>query len=77
VLSRPGVDRRSPTTSSVAGPSAGGGLGGSARPGPEGFEELLRAEVAGVVQRKLDAAITVVGDGEYGRAMSSPVDYGA
>jgi 5-methyltetrahydropteroyltriglutamate--homocysteine methyltransferase len=44
---------------------------------PEGFQEMLRDQVAGVVQRQLDAGITVVGDGEYGKAMSSPVDYGA
>jgi 5-methyltetrahydropteroyltriglutamate--homocysteine methyltransferase len=45
--------------------------------GPEGFADMLRDEVVGVVRRQLDAGITVVGDGEYGKAMSSPVDYGA
>jgi 5-methyltetrahydropteroyltriglutamate--homocysteine methyltransferase len=44
---------------------------------PEGFADLLAGEVAALVQRQLDAGITVVGDGEYGKAMSSPVDYGA
>ncbi|WNB87136.1 cobalamin-independent methionine synthase II family protein [Cellulomonas sp. ATA003] len=45
--------------------------------GPEGFERMLHDQVVGVVQRQLDAGISVVGDGEYGKAMSSPVDYGA
>ncbi|GAA2724374.1 cobalamin-independent methionine synthase II family protein [Cellulomonas aerilata] len=45
--------------------------------GPEGFEDMLGEEVVGVVRRQLDAGITVVGDGEYGKAMSSPIDYGA
>jgi 5-methyltetrahydropteroyltriglutamate--homocysteine methyltransferase len=45
--------------------------------GPEGFQDMLRDQVAGVVRRQLDAGISVVGDGEYGKAMSSPVDYGA
>lgn len=41
------------------------------------FEELLACAVADVVQRQRDAGITRVGDGEFGKAMSSPVDYGA
>ena len=44
---------------------------------PEGFADLLASEVTDLVRRQLDAGITVVGDGEYGKAMSSPVDYGA
>lgn len=44
---------------------------------PEGFAQLLTDEVTDLVRRQLDAGITVVGDGEYGKAMSSPVDYGA
>jgi 5-methyltetrahydropteroyltriglutamate--homocysteine methyltransferase len=41
------------------------------------FDALLRDAVAGVVRRQQEAGITVVGDGEYGKSMSSPVDYGA
>jgi 5-methyltetrahydropteroyltriglutamate--homocysteine methyltransferase len=41
------------------------------------FDSLLRDAVAGVVRRQQEAGITVVGDGEYGKSMSSPVDYGA
>ncbi|MEE6295672.1 cobalamin-independent methionine synthase II family protein [Georgenia wangjunii] len=44
---------------------------------PEGFADLLAAEVTDLVQRQLDTGITVVGDGEYGKGMSSPIDYGA
>ncbi|WP_043497334.1 cobalamin-independent methionine synthase II family protein [Georgenia sp. SUBG003] len=43
----------------------------------EGFADLLRAAVTDLVQRQLDLGITVVGDGEFGKSMSSPVDYGA
>ncbi|MEE6281429.1 cobalamin-independent methionine synthase II family protein [Georgenia sp. MJ170] len=49
----------------------------SAGAGPADFDELLSAEVTALVRRQLDAGITVVGDGEYGKSMSSPVDYGA
>ncbi|WP_250445834.1 cobalamin-independent methionine synthase II family protein [Actinotalea sp. C106] len=45
--------------------------------GPEGFERMLGEQVQGIVQRQLDAGVTIVGDGEYGKAMSSPIDYGA
>ncbi len=41
------------------------------------FTDELRAEVSGVVQHQRDAGLTVPGDGEYGKSMSSPVDYGA
>src|SRR5690625_3580556 len=44
---------------------------------PEGFTDLLRDEVSELVQRQLAVGIDVVGDGEYGKAMSSPIDYGA
>ena len=44
---------------------------------PEDFAALLTREVGDLVQRQLDAGIDVVGDGEYGKAMSSPIDYGA
>jgi 5-methyltetrahydropteroyltriglutamate--homocysteine methyltransferase len=43
----------------------------------EGFAELLRTAVTDLVQRQLDLGITVVGDGEFGKSMSSAVDYGA
>ena len=41
------------------------------------FDGLLTAAVVDLVQRQKDAGITVPGDGEYGKAMSNPVDYGA
>jgi 5-methyltetrahydropteroyltriglutamate--homocysteine methyltransferase len=43
----------------------------------EGFAELLRTAVTDLVRRQLDLGITVVGDGEFGKSMSSAVDYGA
>ncbi|GAA3510373.1 cobalamin-independent methionine synthase II family protein [Georgenia daeguensis] len=43
----------------------------------EGFAELLSTAVTDLVRRQLDLGITVVGDGEFGKSMSSPVDYGA
>lgn len=44
---------------------------------PEGFTELLADEVTALVERQRAAGVDVVGDGEYGKAMSSPIDYGA
>lgn len=41
------------------------------------FDELVTAAVADVVSRQREAGITLVGDGEFGKAMSSAVDYGA
>jgi len=41
------------------------------------FDELLTAAVADLVRRQEDLGITIVGDGEYGKAMTSAVDYGA
>ncbi|WP_167047256.1 cobalamin-independent methionine synthase II family protein [Salinibacterium sp. ZJ454] len=41
------------------------------------FDALLTAAVIDLVQRQKDAGITVPGDGEYGKAMSNPDDYGA
>lgn len=41
------------------------------------FDDLVTAAVADLVQRQLDAGITVPGDGEYGKAMSNAIDYGA
>lgn len=41
------------------------------------YDALVAQAVADVVQRQRDAGITLVGDGEFGKAMSSAVDYGA
>ena len=41
------------------------------------FEALLTAAVVDLVQRQKDLGITIPGDGEYGKAMSNAVDYGA
>lgn len=41
------------------------------------FETLTAAAVADVVERQRQAGITLVGDGEFGKAMSNAVDYGA
>ncbi|MFT4307272.1 MAG: cobalamin-independent methionine synthase II family protein [Microbacterium sp.] len=41
------------------------------------FEALVAEAVGEVVQRQRDAGIGLVGDGEYGKAMSSATDYGA
>ncbi len=41
------------------------------------FDTLVADAVADVVQRQRDAGITLVGDGEFGKAMSNAVDYGA
>ncbi|WP_445818854.1 cobalamin-independent methionine synthase II family protein [Arthrobacter sp. G119Y2] len=41
------------------------------------FESLLAAAVLDLVQRQKDLGITIPGDGEYGKAMSNAVDYGA
>ena len=43
----------------------------------EGFEEFLADQVAALVRRQVETGITVVGDGEYGKAMTSPMDFGA
>ncbi|MFC7430891.1 MULTISPECIES: cobalamin-independent methionine synthase II family protein [unclassified Agrococcus] len=40
-------------------------------------DALVTAAVADVVVRQRDAGIRIVGDGEYGKAMSTAVDYGA
>ncbi|MFC7405925.1 cobalamin-independent methionine synthase II family protein [Georgenia alba] len=44
---------------------------------PAGFAELLADAVRDVVRRQREAGIDVVNDGEFGKSMSSPVDYGA
>src|SRR5690625_2449040 len=41
------------------------------------FEELVHQATADVVAKQRQAGITLLGDGEYGKAMSSPLDYGA
>ncbi|MBB2901783.1 5-methyltetrahydropteroyltriglutamate--homocysteine methyltransferase [Kineococcus radiotolerans] len=41
------------------------------------FDALLTDAVVDLVQRQRDLGFTIVGDGEYGKAMSSAVDYGA
>ncbi|WP_432491276.1 cobalamin-independent methionine synthase II family protein [Kineococcus auxinigenes] len=41
------------------------------------FEALLTDAVVDLVARQRDLGITLVGDGEYGKAMTSAVDYGA
>lgn len=41
------------------------------------FDALTAQAVADVVRRQRDAGITLVGDGEFGKAMSNAVDYGA
>lgn len=41
------------------------------------YESLLATAVSEVVARQREVGITVVGDGEFGKAMSSAVDYGA
>lgn len=41
------------------------------------FDSLVKAAVSDVVQRQRSAGITDPGDGEFGKAMSSAVDYGA
>jgi 5-methyltetrahydropteroyltriglutamate--homocysteine methyltransferase len=41
------------------------------------FDELLTAAVVDLVERQRSLGITLVNDGEYGKAMTSAVDYGA
>lgn len=41
------------------------------------FDALVGEAVADVVAQQRQAGITLVGDGEFGKAMSSPIDYGA
>ena len=42
-----------------------------------GFQDTLRAAVADVVRRQQELGIDVPGDGEFGKAMAHPVNYGA
>ena len=41
------------------------------------FEQLVATAVGDVVARQREAGITLVGDGEFGKAMSNALDYGA
>ncbi|SDR78485.1 cobalamin-independent methionine synthase II family protein [Microterricola viridarii] len=41
------------------------------------LDELTARAVSDVVEKQRAAGITLVGDGEFGKAMSNPVDYGA
>jgi len=41
------------------------------------FDRLLSEAVTGLVRDQIDAGVTVVGDGEFGKASSNPTDYGA
>ncbi|WP_337059522.1 cobalamin-independent methionine synthase II family protein [Kineococcus sp. G2] len=41
------------------------------------FDALLTDAVVDLVRRQRDLGVTLVGDGEYGKAMTSAVDYGA
>ncbi|MDO4897975.1 MAG: cobalamin-independent methionine synthase II family protein [Rothia sp. (in: high G+C Gram-positive bacteria)] len=41
------------------------------------FQQVLTEEVAAVVKEQRDLGIDIVNDGEYGHAMTSPIDYGA
>ena len=43
----------------------------------EDWDDFLREQVVALVRRQVDLGLTVPGDGEYGKAMSSPVDFGA
>lgn len=44
---------------------------------PDDFEPLLEGAVVDLVRRQADIGLTLPGDGEFGKAMSSAVDYGA
>ncbi|MBO9569203.1 MAG: cobalamin-independent methionine synthase II family protein [Cellulomonas iranensis] len=41
------------------------------------WDDFLREQVVALVRRQVELGITVPGDGEYGKAMSSSVDFGA
>lgn len=43
----------------------------------EGFDDLLASSVEDVVRMQLEMGVTVPNDGEFGKAMSGKVDYGA
>ena len=51
-----------------------------AQPSPSDADnrgQHLRTAVAGVVERQMDLGLTVVNDGEFGKAMRGRIDYGA
>ncbi|MCC2318029.1 cobalamin-independent methionine synthase II family protein [Cellulomonas chengniuliangii] len=62
-----------PRTPELLAANAAREAGGSA----EGYDALLSGAVLDLVRRQREAGISVPGDGEFGKAMSSPVDYGA
>lgn len=41
------------------------------------WEQLLATEVADLVARQQEADVDLVGDGEYGKSMTSPMDFGS
>jgi 5-methyltetrahydropteroyltriglutamate--homocysteine methyltransferase len=43
----------------------------------EGFDDILRESVSEVVAKQKACGVTIPNDGEYGKAMSGKVDYGA
>jgi 5-methyltetrahydropteroyltriglutamate--homocysteine methyltransferase len=45
--------------------------------GEAGFQRMLRAAVIDVVRAQKDAGVDVPGDGEFGKSMGHPVNYGA
>ncbi|MBM7387928.1 5-methyltetrahydropteroyltriglutamate--homocysteine methyltransferase [Clavibacter michiganensis] len=49
----------------------------AAAPADDGLDAVLADAVDGLVARQREVGITVPGDGEYGKAMSSAIDYGA
>ncbi len=57
----------------------GGGASSAQAPAPadDGLDAVLADAVDGLVARQREVGITVPGDGEYGKAMSSAIDYGA
>ncbi|OUD84959.1 hypothetical protein BC477_11150 [Clavibacter michiganensis subsp. michiganensis] len=57
----------------------GGGASSAQAPDPadDGLDAVLADAVDGLVARQREVGITVPGDGEYGKAMSSAIDYGA
>lgn len=50
---------------------------GLAESDPAAYEQVLANEVDAVVRRQRDIGLTVVNDGEYGKAMSAARDFGA
>ncbi|KZC96179.1 MULTISPECIES: cobalamin-independent methionine synthase II family protein [Clavibacter] len=61
-----------PSDADGAGPDAGPDA-----PPADGLDEVLADAVDGLVSRQREVGIALPGDGEYGKAMSSAIDYGA